>query len=145
LRGFLESIEEVIERAVQEILDTKSRRVGLVGLSFKKNTDDLRESPFVELAERLIGKGLELRIYDPNVSVAKLVGANREFIEKSIPHLSRVLVDSMKDIAESSDLVVIGHNFDGIEVIRQETGRYHILDLTGQMALLERDETLALK
>jgi len=114
-------------------------------LSFKKNTDDLRESPFVELAERLIGKGLELRIYDPNVSVAKLVGANREFIEKSIPHLSRVLVDSLRDIAESSDLVVIGHNFDGIEVIRQETGRYHILDLTGQMELLERDETLALK
>jgi len=145
MRGILESNEEVIERAVQEILDTKSRRVGLVGLSFKKNTDDLRESPFVELAERLIGKGLELRIYDPNVSVAKLVGANREFIEHSIPHLSRVLVDSMKDIAESSDLVVIGHNFDGIEVIRQETGRYHILDLTGQMELLERDETLALK
>ena len=145
MRGILESNEEVIERAVQEILDTKSRRVGLVGLSFKKNTDDLRESPFVELAERLIGKGLELRIYDPNVSVAKLVGANREFIEHSMPHLSRVLVDSMKDIAESSDLVVIGHNFDGIEVIRQETGRYHILDLTGQMELLERDETLAIK
>jgi GDP-mannose 6-dehydrogenase len=145
MRGILESNVQVIERAVHEILDTKARRVGLVGLSFKRNTDDLRESPFVELAERLIGKGLELRIYDPNVSVARLVGANREFIEHSIPHLSRVLVDSLKDIAEFSDLVVIGHNFDGIEVIRQERGRYHILDLTGQIELLERDDTLALK
>jgi len=145
MRGILESNAQVIERAVHEILDTKARRVGLVGLSFKRNTDDLRESPFVELAERLIGKGLELRIYDPNVSVARLVGANREFIEQSIPHLSRVLVDSLGDIAEFSDLVVIGHNFDGIEVIRQKRGRYHILDLTGQIELLERDGTLALK
>jgi GDP-mannose 6-dehydrogenase len=140
MRGVLESNACVIDRAVQKILETRSRRVGLVGLSFKKNTDDLRESPFVELAERLIGKGLALRIYDPNVSVARLVGANRDYIEQSIPHLSRLLVDSLHEIADSSDLVVIGHDFDGIGAIRREDRHYHILDLTGQIELLRCNE-----
>jgi len=140
MRGVLLSNACVIDRAVQKILDTRARRVGLVGLSFKKNTDDLRESPFVELAERLIGKGLALRIYDPNVFVARLVGANRDYIEQSIPHLSRLLVDSFHEIAESSDLVVIGHDFDGIEAIRREDRRFHILDLTGQIKLLRCNE-----
>lgn len=137
MRGILESNTHVIDGVLQAVLDTGCRRVGMVGLSFKKNTDDLRESPFVELAERLIGKGLELRIYDPNVAVAKLIGANRDYIERNIPHLSRLLVNSLAEVAESSELVVIGHNFSGIELIWQESRRYHIFDLTRRPALLK--------
>ncbi len=142
MRGVLESNNGVIERAVQKVLETRSLSIGLIGLSFKKNTDDLRESPFVELAERLIGKGLALRIYDPNVSVARLVGANKEYIERSIPHLSRLLVDSLSEIADSSELVIVGHNFDGVEAVRQDNHRYHMLDLTGQIRFLERSKLL---
>lgn len=131
MTGVLESNSRVIERAVHAVLEAAVRRVGLVGLSFKKNTDDLRESPFVEMAERLIGKGIELKIYDPNVSMAKLVGANRDYIIHSIPHLSRVLVGSLDEILDWSELVIIGHAFEGVERIRTQSD-FSILDLTGQ-------------
>ena len=116
--------------------------IGLVGLSFKKDTDDLRESPFVELAERLIGKGLDLRIYDPNVSLARLVGANKEFIYRTIPHLSRQMVGSLAELAASSELVIIGHNFDGIELIRDSRHQYHLLDLTSQIRFVPIEKEL---
>jgi len=141
MRGVLDSNSHVIARAVQAVLDAGVRRVGLVGLSFKKNTDDLRESPFVELAERLIGKGLELKIYDPNVSIAKLVGANRDYIVHSIPHLSRVLVDSLEEIIGWSELVVIGHNFNGVEKVRAQS-QYDVLDLSKQAVFRKRGEPL---
>jgi GDP-mannose 6-dehydrogenase len=142
MRGLLESNAGVIGRAVEIVLDARVRRVGLVGLSFKKDTDDLRESPFVELAERLIGKGIELRIYDPNVALARLVGANKEYIERTIPHLYRQLVGSLSELAESSELVVIGHNVDGIEAIRDHGNRYHLLDLTGQARFLRTESKM---
>lgn len=141
MNGVLESNSCVIDRAVHSVLDAGVRRVGLVGLSFKKNTDDLRESPFVEVAERLIGKGLELKIYDPNVLIAKLVGANRDYITHSIPHLSRVLVNSLDEIINWAELVVIGHNFDGVENVRAKS-HYHVLDLTGQTAFRKSGEAL---
>jgi GDP-mannose 6-dehydrogenase len=139
MRGLLDSNAGIIDRAVHTVLDTQVRRIGLVGLSFKKDTDDLRESPFVELAERLIGKGLELRIYDPNVSLARLVGANKEYIERTIPHLSRQMVGSLAELADLSELVIIGHNFDGIELIRQRQNQYHLLDLTSQLRFVRAE------
>ncbi|ABF42792.1 GDP-mannose 6-dehydrogenase [Candidatus Koribacter versatilis Ellin345] len=138
LRGVLDSNECVIERAFDAILETGARRIGLVGLSFKKNTDDLRESPFVELAERLVGKGLALRIYDPNVSVARLVGANREYIQQRLVHLSSLLTESIEELAVACDLIIIGHKFEGVEKLQAHRDRYHILDLTGPFALHPR-------
>jgi GDP-mannose 6-dehydrogenase len=82
--------------------------VGLFGLSFKPGTDDLRESPLVELAERLIGKGYDLRIYDSNVTLSRLIGANREYIASRLPHLGELLSNSVDDVLDHSEVCVIG-------------------------------------
>jgi GDP-mannose 6-dehydrogenase len=130
LRGVLESNESVLRRAVQQVVDHGGRRIGLIGLSFKSRTDDLRESPFVELAERLLGKGFDVKIYDPNVSVARLVGANREYIERSIPHLSALLVSGLEEVGSGRDLVLVGHYFPGVEQFIQQNPGFAVLDLS---------------
>jgi len=99
-----------IERVLQAVLATGKRKVGLLGLAFKPGTDDLRESPSVELAERLIGKGGELRILDPAVHTAKLMGSNREYIEQRLPHLSRLLVESEEEILQHAEVLVLTHD-----------------------------------
>jgi GDP-mannose 6-dehydrogenase len=124
------SNEKVIERAVRRVVASGARRVGLIGLSFKSNTDDLRESPYVEIAERLLGKGLELQVYDPNVSVARLTGANKVYIDRVIPHLSRLLVPSLADLADS-ELVIVGHNYTEVAAFLEGTDAT-VVDLTGQ-------------
>lgn len=126
--SILLSNEEVIDRAFQKIRSSGKRRIGLVGLSFKSNTDDLRESPFVELAERLLGKGYELRIYDPNVVTARLTGANKTYIDAVIPHLSRLLVPSLEELHDA-ELLVVAHRFDGVDAILEKTPA-SVLDLT---------------
>jgi GDP-mannose 6-dehydrogenase len=98
-----------IEHAIDQVLDTGKRSVGLLGFSFKTGTDDLRESPMVILAEALLGKGLTLRIYDRNVSLARLVGANKEYIENQIPHLSSLLCDTIDQVLDGSDVLVVGN------------------------------------
>jgi GDP-mannose 6-dehydrogenase len=98
-----------IQHALDQILDTGKRSVGLLGFSFKSGTDDLRESPMVILAEALLGKGLALKIYDRNVSLARLVGANKEYIETQIPHLSSLLCDTIDQVVTGSDVLVVGN------------------------------------
>jgi GDP-mannose 6-dehydrogenase len=98
-----------IQHALDQVLDTGRRSVGLLGFSFKSGTDDLRESPMVILAEALLGKGLTLKIYDRNVSLARLVGANKEYIETQIPHLSSLLCDTIDQVVHGSDVVVVGN------------------------------------
>jgi len=127
IAAILSSNEEVIERAFQKVRATGKRRIGLIGLSFKSNTDDLRESPFVELAERLLGKGYELRIYDPNVIAARLTGANKEYIDGVIPHLSRLLVGSLEQLSDA-ELLIVGHHFDGTAKLLENT-RASVIDL----------------
>jgi GDP-mannose 6-dehydrogenase len=112
--SLLPSNERVIQRAFNEVSRRNVRRIGLIGLAFKSNTDDLRESPFVELAERLLGKGYQLKIYDPNVSLANVIGSNKEYIEKMIPHLSSLLVSSVADLSDCQ-LLVVGHRYAGAE------------------------------
>jgi GDP-mannose 6-dehydrogenase len=107
LSSLMASNQAQIDSALLEILVTEKRRIGLVGLAFKPGTDDLRESPALELAERLIGKGRDLRILDPAVCQAKLLGANRRFIESKLPHLSKLLVSSVSELLDHSELVVV--------------------------------------
>jgi GDP-mannose 6-dehydrogenase len=108
LENILRSNEQSITRIVDTIIHLGKRNVGLFGLSFKAQTDDLRESPFVELSERLLGKGFQLKIYDPAVSVSRLVGTNREYIEERIPHLSAVLADSVHEVLEHAEVCIVG-------------------------------------
>jgi GDP-mannose 6-dehydrogenase len=98
-----------VQHAIDRIVDTGKKRIGLLGFSFKAGTDDLRESPMVILAEALLGKGFQLGIYDRNVSLARLVGANKRYINEQIPHLSQHLCDSIDEVIERSDVIVIGN------------------------------------
>jgi len=112
------------------VVDTGMKRVGLLGFSFKAGTDDLRESPSVILAEALLGKGYDLRIYDRNVSLARLVGANKEYIEKQIPHLSSLLCESVDDVLERSDVIVIGNGSEEFsEAVTRCRANHVIIDL----------------
>ena len=110
LNSILPSNEMQIARGVQLVTDSGNSRIGVFGFSFKAGTDDLRESPVIEVIERLIGKGYDLRIYDRNVNVAKLVGANRDFILNRIPHISRLMVGEIGEVLEHAQTVVIGNN-----------------------------------
>ena len=107
LSSILASNQLHIAHALAMIRASGRRRVGLLGLSFKEGTDDLRESPVVTLAEQLIGKGYELSVYDQNVRLASLVGANREYILNHIPHIGRLMVDRPEQLLEHSDVVVV--------------------------------------
>ena len=109
INSVLGSNQLQIQYALDRIIETGKKRIGILGFSFKAGTDDLRESPIVILAEALLGKGYELCIFDRNVSMARLMGANKEYIEKQIPHLSRHLCDSIDDVIARSEVVVIGN------------------------------------
>ena len=121
LDAVLPSNEHQIYRALAAILATDKRRVALLGLAFKPGTDDLRESPLLELAKRLIGEGIELSIHDPTVLLSRIHGTNRAFLEDRIPHISRLLRDSADEAVERAELVVIGH--DSKEFARDEEWR----------------------
>jgi GDP-mannose 6-dehydrogenase len=101
------SNEQHKERAYLEILRLKKQNIGFIGLSFKAGTDDLRESPIVDIVERLLGKGFNIRIYDPLVHVAQLTGANRDFILTKIPFISRFITDDLGAVVSTSDLIVV--------------------------------------
>ena len=110
INSVLESNHLQVQLAIERIVDTGKKRIGLFGFSFKAGTDDLRESPMVVLAEALLGKGYQLCIYDRNVSIARLVGANKQYINEQIPHLSQHLCESIDDVIEQSDVIVVGNN-----------------------------------
>jgi len=130
LASILPSNALQVERALQAVIDAGARNVGVLGFSFKAGTDDLRESPVVELAERLIGKGYDLRFYDRNVSLARLHGANRDYILKRIPHISRLMVDSLGEVLEHAQTLVIGNSDPEFrEVPRRLRGTQSIVDL----------------
>ena len=108
LESILPSNELHIQRAVDRVLQEGRQPVALVGLSFKSGTDDLRESPLVSLAESLIGKGFPLRIYDPQVSLSRLLGANRSYIEQAIPHIASLLISDLDELLAEAKIIVIG-------------------------------------
>jgi GDP-mannose 6-dehydrogenase len=107
LDSILPSNLEHIERAVAHILSSGCRRIGIVGLSFKAGTDDLRESPMVLIAKRLIGEGCQLQIWDEGVSLGRLIGSNRQFIHEAIPHIGCLLTSQLEDVISSAELVLL--------------------------------------
>jgi GDP-mannose 6-dehydrogenase len=98
-----------VDAAYQLVVRGGSKDVGVLGMSFKAGTDDLRESPLVELIERLIGKGYRVRVFDRNVSLASLHGANRAYIEQEIPHIASILASDLQDVLDHADTIVIGN------------------------------------
>ena len=110
LESILISNELQIRRGFEMVKKTGHKKVGVLGFSFKEGTDDLRESPLVLLIESLIGKGFEVKIYDRNVSLARLHGSNRAYIEREIPHISMLMCDSIDEVVRESDVIVIGNN-----------------------------------
>ncbi|MGA3033279.1 MAG: nucleotide sugar dehydrogenase [Terracidiphilus sp.] len=109
LTSILPSNEMQIARGLQIVMQSGHKQIGVLGFSFKAGTDDLRESPLIELIERLIGKGYDLRLYDRNVKIASLGGANRDFILNHIPHISRLMVQEIDDVLEFGDTILIGN------------------------------------
>jgi len=109
LTSILPSNEMQITRGLQLVMEKGHTRVGVLGFTFKAGTDDLRESPMIEIIERLIGKGYDLRIYDKNVNIASLVGANRDFILNHIPHISKLMVGDIDAVLSHAQTVVIGN------------------------------------
>jgi GDP-mannose 6-dehydrogenase len=120
LEAILPSNQRQIDLACHMVRVTGHKRVGVLGFSFKAGTDDLRESPVVELIERLIGKGFHVRVYDRNVSLANLHGANRAYIEQEIPHIASLMVDSVAALMEDSEVIVIGNRSPEFRAILPE-------------------------
>jgi len=108
LNAIMHSNRLQVERAIELILGTGRKSVGVLGLSFKPGTDDLRESPMVTLIERLLGKGLSLAIYDREVEVSRIFGANKDYLERVIPHIYRLMKTSIEDVVTESEVIVIG-------------------------------------
>lgn len=108
LAGIMPSNRHHLDHAIEKLLATGKRNIGFVGLSFKTGTDDLRESPLVTLAEQLIGKGMHLSIYDPEVQIAQLIGSNRNFIEKHLPHIGQMLRPELATVIEDAEVLVVG-------------------------------------
>lgn len=122
-----------IEHAAALVMAQGARKVGLIGLSFKPGTDDLRESPLVTLAERLIGKGYQLRVYDPAVNLARLIGANKRYIEQTIPHIGSLLTDDLDEVIRHAGVVVVGFRNPDVDraVAAIAPGGPPVVDLVG--------------
>lgn len=117
LNSILPSNQLQVEAGINMVIQAKHKSIGILGMSFKAGTDDLRESPIVELIERLLGKGYEIRIYDKNVNIAALIGANKDYILNHIPHISKLLCDTADEVIKSSDTIVIGNGDEEFNVL----------------------------
>ena len=130
IQSILGSNQLQIQHAIDLVAESGSKNVGLLGFSFKAGTDDLRESPIVILAEALLGKGYHLSIYDRNVSIARLVGANKDYINTQIPHLSSLLTESIDDVLAKSDVIVVGNGSpEFAEALKRTRPEQTVIDL----------------
>jgi GDP-mannose 6-dehydrogenase len=112
VNSILSSNKKQIELAFDLIKKTNKKKIGILGISFKPGTDDLRESPTIELIEKLLGKGYDVAIYDGDVAIAKVYGSNKKYIEKVIPHISCLMKLSIQEVIKNTDVIVICHNTD---------------------------------
>src|SRR5205807_3626578 len=131
LSAILPSNEAQVRRAVEVVLANRRQRIGVVGLAFKAGTDDLRESPMVALVEALIGKGCDVRIVDRDVSMARLMGANRRYIEEEIPHIASLMCASVEALLAHAQVLVIGNaSEDAALAIARAQPEHIVVDLT---------------
>jgi GDP-mannose 6-dehydrogenase len=133
LAGTALTNELVVRDVVERVIETGCRRVALLGLSFKADTDDLRESPNVELAERLLGKGFEVRIYDPIINPDRLVGANLRHVEARLPHLNRLLARSPEEALSGAEVVLVSTTGPMVTAALREAAPAHVIDLSGRL------------
>ena len=133
LAGTLRTNELVVRDVLDRLIATPAKIVAMLGLSFKMDTDDLRESPNVELAERLIGKGFDVRIYDPIINPARLVGANLRYVEARLPHLSRLLASSPQEALQGSDVAVVATTDPEVLGALRASPPGRIMDLSGRL------------
>ncbi len=130
LNAILDSNEMQVETGLRMITELGKKKIGILGFSFKAGTDDLRESPLVTVIERLLGKGYDLRVYDRNVNMARLIGANREYLLNHIPHISKLMVESIDEVLDHAEVIVIGNKaeeFNG--VVERVKGGQVVVDL----------------
>ncbi|MBW7472182.1 UDP-glucose/GDP-mannose dehydrogenase family protein [Marinobacter sp. M216] len=140
LSSIMSSNDEQVTHAFNIVTGYGRRKISMLGLSFKSNTDDLRESPLVELAEMLIGKGYDLKIFDRNVDYARTHGANREYINQKIPHLSNLMDSDLRGVVEHGDVVVVGNNDELFETIIADVPEgKRVVDLVGFMKTTTND------
>ncbi|HEV2070162.1 MAG TPA: UDP binding domain-containing protein, partial [Acidimicrobiales bacterium] len=133
LTGALASNELSVRDVVQRVVASGGRTVALLGLSFKTQTDDLRESPYVEVAETLLGKGFDVRIYDPILEPARLVGTNLHYIQSKLPHLGRLLADSPATALEAADVAIVSAYAEPVVAALVANPPPLTLDLVGQL------------
>ena len=130
LNSILPSNQRQVEKGIKMIVDKGARKVGILGFSFKAGTDDLRESPLVDVIEYLLGKGYELKLYDKNVNLAALTGANQDYILNHIPHISKLMVTNMQDVLDFADTIVIGNGAAEFKTVPASLQPHqHIVDL----------------
>jgi GDP-mannose 6-dehydrogenase len=138
LDAIMPSNETQKRQAIEAVLACGEKRIGIYGLSFKANTDDLRESPMVNVVEALIGKGCNVRILDRNVAIARLTGANRRYIEEEIPHISMLMCDSELALLEHAKVIVIGIDTpEARKIVEMARPDQKIIDLTRMMPVSE--------
>jgi GDP-mannose 6-dehydrogenase len=129
LNAVLPSNQQHIEAGLEMIMKAGNKKVGILGFSFKAGTDDLRESPLVEVIERLIGKGYDLRIYDRNVNLARLIGANKDYLYNHIPHISNLMVEDIKELITHAETLVIGNKApEFIEILKNRKSGQVVID-----------------
>jgi GDP-mannose 6-dehydrogenase len=130
LSSILPGNDAQLERATRMILSLGKKRLGFLGMSFKAGTDDLRESPLVRLIEVCIGKGYDIRIYDRSVSLARLVGANKAYIEHEIPHISRLLTPDLDEVTAFAEVFIVGHKSDEfVQAVKTQARGKIVVDL----------------
>ena len=130
LKAISISNEMQIKNAFNLICEKNVKKIGVLGFAFKGGTDDLRESPIVALIEMLIGRGYELKLFDRHVSIARLVGANRRYIQERIPHISRLMVDSAQELIKDSELIILGNDDEELQsVMNQLDSSQYVIDL----------------
>ena len=127
LNSILASNRKQVERAVDMVLRTGRKNIGVLGLSFKSGTDDLRESPMVTLIETLIGKGMKLAIYDKDVELARLFGANKQYIEREIPHISSLMYSELNEVIDRSEVIIVGKKEDEFRILSDKLNNGRVI------------------